>query len=312
MPNRPIPVALVRRPDYAPDALLAAADRAFAAIGFAPAHGERVLVKPNLVAARGSALACTEPAVARAACVWLLDHGCRVTVGDSPAFGTARGVARAVGLAQALEPLGLPVVGLDRPAPLELSLGGGIGLSARALEAERILNLPRLKAHGQMRVTAGVKNLFGCVTGMRKALAHTRFGERENRFESMILDVAAALPPAATLLDAVVCMHRDGPTGGDPFRLGMLAASADPVALDTAVHTLLGLAPGDVALWREALDRGLPGASMDDVHFPLEPLAAFDATNFVTPKNLSPVTFHPLRLLKGAVVRLKERLPYKT
>ena len=47
-------------------------------------------------------------------------------------------------------------------------------------------------------------------------------------------------------------MHRHGPTNGEPYPLGLLAAAANPVALDTAVFTLLGLSPGQVPLWREA------------------------------------------------------------
>lgn len=308
MPELPIPVALARQGDYAPESLMQTVDRVFAAIGYAPSRRERVLVKPNLVSARGSALACSEPAVVGAVCAWLLDHGCSVTAGDSPAFGSAEGVARKVGLMAALEPLGVPMVSLDRPAALKLTLGGGIGLSARAMEADHIVNVPRLKAHCQMRVTAAVKNLFGCVTGMRKAVAHTRFGEQANRFESMILDVASALPPVTTLLDAVICMHRDGPTGGDPFPLGMVAASRTPAALDTAIYTLLGLAPAEVALWREAQSRALPGARPEDIAYPLERPEAFDAAAFIIPATLKPVTFHPLRLAKGALVRLKERL----
>lgn len=307
MPDVPIPVALAAQPDYAPEALARTVDDVFSAIGFSPSRGERVLVKPNLVAAR-DALGCTEPAIAGAVCHWLLDHGCKVTAGDSPAFGSASSVAKKVGLLDALEPLGVPMVTLNTPAPLELSLGGDIGLSALAMEADRIVNLPRLKAHCQMRVTAAVKNLFGCITGMRKAIAHTRFGEKENLFESMILDVAAALPPTTTLLDAVTCMHRDGPTGGDPFHLGMIAASNTPVALDTAIYTSLHTTPDDITLWREAQSRAFPGARLPDLVFPLKTPEAFDASSFIVPEVLKPVSFHPLRLLKGAFVRLKERL----
>ncbi|WP_461210339.1 DUF362 domain-containing protein [Desulfocurvus sp. DL9XJH121] len=303
----PIPVALTRQPDYEPAALLEAVDRAFSAIGFAPSRGERVLVKPNLVAARGPALACTEPAMARAACSWLLDHGCEVAAGDSPAFGSARGVAAKVGLLDVLDELGVPLMTLDTPQALPLTQGGGVGLSSLALACDRILNLPRLKAHGQMRVSAGVKNLFGCVTGMRKALAHSRFGDQGTRFESLILDVAMALPPVTTLLDAVRCMHRDGPIGGAPLDLGFLAASPDPVALDTAVYGLLSLAPGDVALWREARDRDLPGAFAENLAFPLDAPDGLDASAFQVPQALRPVTFHPLRLARGAVLRLFSR-----
>ncbi|MBU1001256.1 MAG: DUF362 domain-containing protein [Proteobacteria bacterium] len=311
MPSRPIPVALTRCPNYDTDLLAPAVERVLAAIGFAPTPGTRVLLKPNLVSARKEALACSEPAMVRAICIWLMDHDCQVTVGDSPAFGSAQGVADKVGITDALKGLDVPLVTLDRPQPLTLSFGGSIGLSATACEADLILNQPRLKAHCQMTVTAGVKNLFGCVTGMRKAFAHTRFGEQDNRFEAMILDVTAALPPVLTLLDAVRCMHVTGPTGGEPFELGLVAAANCPVSLDTAAYSILHLSPGEIALWREAQARGIPGAQPEELAYPLERPEAFDARGFQIPGRLTPVSFHPLRLAKGAfkrtLIRLRER-----
>ncbi|MEW5774150.1 MAG: DUF362 domain-containing protein [Thermodesulfobacteriota bacterium] len=301
------PVALVRQAGYAPEGLAASVDALFTACGFSPPRGARVLVKPNLVAATRGPLACSEPAVVAAACAWLLDHGARPWVADSPAFGTARGVGRAIGLAAALAPLGVPLRGLGRPRRLALDFGGGIGVSRDAQEADLILSLPRLKAHGQMRLTAGVKNLFGCVVGARKPLAHSRHGEKDNRFESVLVQVMAALPPAFTLLDAVVAMSRTGPTGGDPLNLGLLAASPSPVALDTALFTALRQRPQDIATWAECLRRGLPGARPEDITFPLLRPEDFDFTGFTVPGRLDPVSFHPLRLAKGAWKRLKAR-----
>lgn len=302
-----IPVALARQPDYASAGLAQGIDALFAACSFAPGRGARVLVKPNLVSAARGPLACSEPAVVAAACAWLLDHGAKPWVGDSPAFGTARSVGRAIGLAAALAPLGVPLRGLGRPTRLALDFGGGLGVSRDALEADLILSLPRLKAHTQVRLTAGVKNLFGCVVGARKPLAHSRYGEKGTRFEAMLVQVMAALPPAFTLLDGVVAMSRIGPTGGDPLPLGLLAASPSPVALDTALFTALGQAPRHVATWAECSRRGLPGARLQEVGFPLLRPEAFDLSGFMVPRTLNPVTFHPLRLAQGAFKRLKAR-----
>jgi uncharacterized protein (DUF362 family) len=294
-------VFLLRSGPEAPDP---AARRLLAALDLPPA-GARVLVKPNLVAPRNAALSCTEPDLARAVCAALLDLGLRVTVADSPAFGSAARVARAAGLDRTLKPLGLVVRSLKRPAPLALSFGGRIGLSRDALEHDLILNLPRLKAHGQMRITAAVKNLFGCVTGCRKALAHAVIGDAPGLFPRLIVEVMAALPPVRTLLDGRLAMHRTGPIQGDPFALGLLAASSDPVALDTAVYALLGLSPEQVPLWAECRRRGLPGADPANLRYPLDQPRAFDPAGFLLPEPLEPIVFKPLRLLRG---RLKSLL----
>jgi len=302
------PVALLRQTAYRRSALLSAVERLFTACGIDFARGERVLVKPNLVSRSNAALSCTHPEVVRAVCAHLLDCGARPTVADSPAFGSAGRVAAACGLTEALNDLGLRVATLDRPIPLRLSDGGTIGLSRRALDAERIVSVARLKAHGQFRVTASTKNLFGAVCGCRKALAHVRLGDSPGRMERLVLDVRAALPPAIGLVDGVVVLHRGGPVHGQAFPLGLLGCSPDTLALDAALYGILGLGPADVPLWAEALAQGLPGADPLAARFVLEQPGAFDATGFEVNAQLDPMRFEPLRFVRGRIKSLLHRL----
>jgi len=293
-----IPVAIARILEYESTLLDAATALVLDEAGGAPRPGDRVLVKPNLVTASNARHCTTHPLVVRAACLWLLDHGARVTVADSPAFGPASRVARASGLAKALAPLGIKARSLGRPAPLRLGDGTEIGVSRDALETDLILNAPKLKVHCQMVMSGAVKNLFGCVVGFRKALAHNRMGHSPERFRAMILDVNRALPRTLHLMDGVRPLHRDGPIKGAPFELGLLAASQNGVALDTAAFSIVGLVPGQVPLWEEALRRGMDGAHPADLEYPLEKPELFDASGMV----MSPereLEFAPLRLLRG-------------
>lgn len=262
-------------------------------------RGDRVLVKPNLVGPRNTTLSCSEPHVVRAVCLFALSRGAVVTVADSPAFGTGGIMARLAGLTQALADLPVAVESLDAPRPLRLAHGGSIGVSAKALDTDHILNVARLKCHDQMGMTLATKNFFGCVCGFRKSLAHQRLGRDRARFARMLLDVLTALPPSTSLLDGIVAMHKAGPVGGEPFKLGLLGAAANPLALDTAVYGLLKLAPEDIPLWAEALRQGLGGARPEDVACAGEPLESFDVTGFLTPAALAPLHFEPKRFVKG-------------
>jgi uncharacterized protein (DUF362 family) len=306
----PESVAILRVPEYRAQSLGPAVARLLETIGFAPSPGDRVLVKPNLVNGSNAARCTTHPQVVRAVCAWLLDHGVQVTVGDSPAFGPASSVARASGLEAALADLGLKVTSLGRPAPLALTRGGAIGLSRDALEADRILNLPKLKVHCQMTVSGAAKNLFGCVVGFRKAYAHYRLGHSHTVFRSMIMDVYRALPQAVHLMDAVEPMHMDGPIKGEPFPLGMLAASGNGVALDTMACALLGLKPEQVPMWEEALIRGMDGGNPASLDYPLESPEGFDPTGF-TLSEVRELSFAPLRLIRGRVRSLLKHLAKK-
>lgn len=298
-------VFLDRAENYAGADLDAAVGRLLELAGCRPARGDRVLVKPNLVAPANTALSCTHPAVVRAVCRYLADHGAKITVGDSPAFGTGRVVARACGLDTALAGLPAALVNFSAPRRIRLSQGGFIGVASQALDAEMIVNVPRFKVHDQMRLTLAVKNFFGCVVGFRKSLAHQVHGEKGTRFESMIMDVCLAMPRSVSLVDGVTAMHVHGPAkGGEPFPLGLLGAAADPVALDAGLHAVLGLTPGATPLGMEAARRGLAG----NPAYPLLGPQDFETRGFVLPGELAPVAFNPGRFVKGRLKSLCVRL----
>ena len=276
----------------------------FEAAGCPVGRGDRVLVKPNLVGPRNTALSCSEPHVVRAACLFALSRGAVVTVADSPAFGTGGIMARLAGLTQALADLPVAVESLDAPRPVRLAHGGRIGVSAKALDADHIVNLARLKCHDQMGMTLATKNFFGCVCGFRKSLAHQRLGKDRARFARMLLDVLTALPPSTSLLDGIVAMHKAGPVGGEPFDIGLLSASANPVALDTAVYAALGLSPQRIPLWRAAVARGLPGTDPAELHFPLLSPNDFRFEGFVVKPELAPLAFEAKRFVRGRLKSL--------
>ncbi|GAH09440.1 unnamed protein product, partial [marine sediment metagenome] len=172
------------------------------------------------------------------------------------------------------------------------SRAGLVAVSGPVLEFDVIVNLPKLKVHRMLGLSGAVKNHFGCVTSVWKALLHLLLGDRSNHFESMLLDLLTLLPPSVSLLDAVTAMHVTGPVDGEPFFLNLLAASPSAVALDTALYSLLHLSPPAVPLWQEALRRKIPGANFKDLIFPLASLESFDAAGFIIPPGLQPVGFH--------------------
>ncbi|WP_161946372.1 DUF362 domain-containing protein [Desulfonatronum thiosulfatophilum] len=298
----PIPVALLQCAHYEPALLAEGIHQCCQALGRIFHRGDKILVKPNLVSSRNARLSCPHPQVVRALCIVLSDYGVRVQVGDSPAFGSARQVARAAGLVDVLADLHVPLVDLGAPVRRTLACGIQVGLSRHVLDVDLLFNLPKLKAHGQLFVTAAAKNLFGCVSGMRKAMAHVRHGQGDDLAE-LILDLQEHLPPTTNLIDAVTAMHGTGPTGGSPCRLGLLAASNNAVALDTALYHALDFRPEQVPLWREARRKNLPGHDLDQLAFPLLMPSQLSLPPFKTPERLNPVSFHPWQMTKSMCKR---------
>lgn len=303
----PDSILLTHCPEYDASALPELLNNMMLDAGFIPTRGTRVLVKPNMVGARNAGLSNTHPQFIRAACRMLLEHGVTVTVGDSPSFGSARSVARRSGLHLALSDLPVSLVTLCRPERTRLSCGQSIGISRDALETDAIVNLPKLKVHNQMCVTASTKNLFGCVCGARKALTHYHHGDRDGIFPRIILDIAETVPARVHLLDAVTTMHVKGPIWGKPFHLGLVGCSTNMHALDAAVYNILGLTPDEVPLWETARKLGRPGSDLAGAYFPLRTPQDFDATGFVLPEKLDPETFDPMRLAKGRIKSVLQR-----
>ncbi len=117
-----------------------------------------------------------------------------------------------------------------------------IEIARDALEADVLINLPKLKTHSQMLLTLGVKNLFGCIVGFGKPQWHLRAGVDREVFATLLVRIYQAIRPKLTILDGILAMEGEGPgRGGQPKELGFLLGSADAVALDVAVCRLLGL-----------------------------------------------------------------------
>ena len=298
-------VGILRIKKYECRQIKKAIDGLCKAVGLQVDAGSRVLLKPNLVRGRGKEdLACTHPVFIRAVAEWCVDCGGEVSIGDSPAFGSGPGVMQATGITEALQ--GLPVKQLDFNQSVQVKLAGGVtvDIARPALECDMLVNMPKVKAHNQLYVTLAIKNYFGTVAGFQKPVWHLRYGNREERFASHIVDLLAVLPGGITLVDGITAMHKTGPLAGEPYQLGMVASSCNPVALDTTFLKILGLDGKKSLIWQECTARNLAGASYDSLHFPLLDPAELPANGFRTPEMLMAVSFNPLRMLVSAARRL--------
>jgi len=265
--------------------------------------GRRVLLKPNLISSRGPRLACSDWRVIRAAAEWFIDQGAQVLVGDSPAFGTSRSVLRNQRIMEHLHDLHLRVIQCKTPIQKTLSQGRKITVCQEALDCDLFVNLPRVKAHSQMYMSLAVKNVFGIVCGMRKALAHMQNGPDHELFGALMLDLVALLPPAIGIIDGIEGMHRTGPLTGELIQLGFVGASDNQLALDSMTHQLLRLDPVRSPVIKAARARALAGAFPEQLDYPWGTVQDFSPPPFVAPDFLQPVPFNPFRFAAGSIKR---------
>lgn len=299
-----MPVVLQRCARYERSAICRLVDGAVNGLGLNNNfNGAVVLLKPNLISGGGADLSCTHKEFVAGAAMWFLDHGAKVRIGDSPAIGSGASVCEKRGITGALTDMGVEQVDFKDSVKKTLTGGVSVNVARAVLDCDFLVNLPKVKAHKQMYVTLAVKNIFGIVKGINKAMLHMTDGGSHDQFSGIILDLLELLPPSLHLADGIVAMHRSGPLDGKPLQLNCVGAATCPVALDTALLELLELEKSKSPLWRGAAIRKLEGSDFDKIHFPALSPADFSGSNFDPPEILYAIRFNPFGFFHGMVKR---------
>lgn len=203
--------------------------------------GKRVLLKPNLLTdRRPNQAVTTHPELLRHIIRTFKAAGAFVSVGDSPAStANLKAVLSASGIGSVCQEEGVPFVPFEQTGVQNFEKDGfAFPISRPVLDANIIINLPKVKSHSLTKLTAAVKNLYGAVPGYAKTMLHRKY-PKPVVFGKLLQAIWSVLPPSLTIADGIVGMEGQGPANGRPVKLGFLAASKDPFALDTALCGIL-------------------------------------------------------------------------
>lgn len=249
--------------------------------------GMRVLLKPNLMALTPPERAVTtHPAVIQVVTELVQQAGGQVWIGDSPAGPADNGPRawRTSRLDEVAHHTGAQLVHFDTNVWKQLR-GVSYFIARPAIEADLIINLPKLKTHVFTLYSGAVKNLFGLIPGELKREAHYRAPTVE-QFTPVLVDILELAQPALTILDGIIGLEGDGPGAAGAARpFGCIAASTDSVALDAVLSRAMGYQPGQVMHLTEAERRGLGVASVDKINITGDTAALnFGQVNLPTPK----------------------------
>ena len=275
-------VAVVGQSDYSEPGLSSSVRRAMGLSGFCPesARGKRVLLKPNLLGAYPPDMGVTTPpAFLEAVARIFVEAGADVVVGDSPNWiHPIEQVWEVTGIRAAARAAGAREIRIEAGGSIE---SGGVFISKAVREADIVVNLPKFKTHGLTVLTLAVKNLFGCVCGMQKTLHH-RDSKDRYEFADVLVRVAEAVKPNLTIIDGIVAMQGDGPSGGDLVEMGVILAGTDVYSLDAACCGLVSLPPLELDTLAVAKRMGLYDDS-NEIEFAGEEPEAFVRNDFVLP-----------------------------
>jgi len=238
-------VALVRCSAYT-SGVETAVERLLAHLGGMKAFvskGQKVLIKPNLLTDRAPAQAVTtHPEVLRAIIRLVRKAGGQPMVGDSPASVTKlETVWEKTGMKTLCEEEETPLLNLEKGGSRTFEIDGlSVNISRPVLEADVVINVPKVKTHVLTTLTGAVKNMYGAVPGYHKTHLHKMRPNPVN-FGRLVAGIYDCVTPALSIADGIVGMEGSGPSGGAHIALGFLAASPDAYALDVTLCRILGI-----------------------------------------------------------------------
>ena len=301
-------VSLIRATSYQVEVLRESLETLLEPLGGITAFvksGDRVLLKPNLLTgSRPTAECTTRPELVYAVATMVIEAGGMPFLGDSPAFGSAKGVAFANGYESILEELNLPVIEFHgKRYEIVNDQFNHLLLSKETMEADVVINLPKVKSHTQLVLTLGVKNLFGCVPGKMKAWWHMEAGKDANRFAEMLVETAKAINPNLTIIDGIIGHEGNGPSGGEPRPLGILGSSTDVFALDRAIVSILNVPPQQVPTLAASMRLGIC-PELDDIKFVSLHPDLLQIDDWQLPSKYMPIDFGMPRVIKSTFKHL--------
>lgn len=243
---------------------------AIGGIGSLVRGGESVIIKPNIAWVRPPKMATnTNPWVVAALVEMCLQAGAgRVRVMDNTISKNPANSYQASGIAEAARRAGAEVPFVARERAVDLRIPDADVLQqwtfcrefVDAAECDVLINVPLLKHHGTSKLSIGLKNGFGMVSGER--------GKLHPQIHRKIPDLHRLLRVDLTVMDCYRVLRTHGPTGGslqdvDNSREGArrVVASRDPVAVDSYGAHMFGFEPEEIGFVLHGDEAGLGTAA---------------------------------------------------
>jgi len=98
------------------------------------------------------------------------------------------------------------------------------------LDADLLINVPKLRTHRLTNISCSLKNLFGAIAIPRKIVYHPHLNE-------VIVGINKLIKPQLTIVDGVTVL------GKTPIKMGLVLASEDQLAVDHIAAKIMGYNP---------------------------------------------------------------------
>lgn len=208
--------------------------------------GNTVLIKPNiclpLPPEKGDS---TSPEIVGELATLARNAGAsRVIVGESACWGLYTPENFQISkIAEFSEEAGAELSYFDEEERVDIEIPNGvllrnISLPKIAVDADVIINAPKMKNNFVTLVTLGIKNLLGLLRPEDRYGIHR--GVNGVELSYVVVDLLKVLKPNLTIVDGIIAMEGFGPHSGDLINMDLLVGSRDIVAVDAVASEIMG------------------------------------------------------------------------
>ncbi|MBN1426684.1 DUF362 domain-containing protein [Candidatus Fermentibacteria bacterium] len=222
-------------------------------------RGAPTLYKVNLTHDLLLPGAIVSPAVVHAAHRHMASYLGPVVIGETSQVVTDADKAyRASGFDRLCTHLGLQWCNMTHHEWIDVTAHGETLKLPVITQTHQVVNLCVMKTHFRSTISGALKNFWGFLEGGRERF-HPELPTRIAQLHTLI-------PCRLHIMDAVVAMEGNGPKSGRPKEVGLVLASADPVALDATAARLMGFDPATIEHIQVCAQRGLGSADPARIH----------------------------------------------
>ncbi len=270
----------------------------------------KVLIKANLISALPPEKSATTNYLLLSFLVkYLKNKGAQVTIGDSPSGQFNKSHLENIYKVTKMDKTG---------ANLNYNFSSKKGSNSKALFLKEFdytgyiddydfkINFCKLKTHAMMKMSASVKNLFGTIPGLTKTEYHYRFPKHDD-FANMLIDINEYFKFDLNIVDAVIGMDGNGPTMGNPKKIGTIIASTNPYALDYICAKVINLNPLVVNTIFQSEKRGLFNHSDIVLNDDINKFITYD---FKLLNNASDIKFYSNSFLGILIKKIFDNKPF--
>ena len=274
-------------------------------------ENQKVFIKLNCVGPFDPSMGITtHPEFVRAVIRLVKQRTPNILIGDNPATKDIIYTLKKCGLYNIIQEEGITVFNGQVSAFIENPTSNNYSkfeVSKEIIDADVLINLPKLKTHSLTYVTCAQKNLFGFIYGLSKAAWHVR-ANNPLEFCDALNDLYGAIlnefenKQMIHLCDGIIGLEGEGPsTGGNSIEAKVILASLDAISLDRIAVEVMGLDYSKYILNIIASKRSYGIGNLEDITILGDSLETFKDLKFKEPVN--PLSIFGLRLLRYKFIR---------